>query len=101
MDDLKQILDLAGSLTVAGLLLLILAALLKGWLVTAREYNEMRRQRDRQRQEAEQWKRLALRGTRIAGCAVRVAEKCPPAPPSALSSAPDSPEAKGDRINKR
>lgn len=77
MDDLKSILDLAGNVTIAGLLLLILVAIMRGWLVTAREHEELRRQLHQQRRETEEWKRMALQGTRIASYAVRVAERLP------------------------
>ena len=77
MEEITDILDIAGRATVAGLLLLIVIALVRGWLVTRREYDEMRRQRDVERQEAEEWKRLALDGTRLATYAVRIAEEKP------------------------
>ena len=86
MEEIKTILNLAGSLTVAGLLLLIVVSIMRGWLVTWREYEEMRRQRDQQRKEAEEWKRMALQGTRIATYAVRVAEKVPSARSEAAAS---------------
>lgn len=61
---LLALLDSGGTL---GLMVLIVVALLRGWVVTRREHEEMRKERDRLLAITLRSVDLADRGTRIAG----------------------------------
>ena len=75
MSELPDILDLVSKITVAGLLALIVVALVRGWLVPAYRYREVQDEIQELKGERDEWKQLALQGTSIARTAVRIADQ--------------------------
>lgn len=61
--DAKALYDFVNTAGVLGLSLIIIVALLRGWVHTSKEFDNLRRDRD-------EWKQLALRGTGIVERAV-------------------------------
>lgn len=66
--DAKAIFDFLNSAGVLGFALLVIVAFLRGWVHTSREFDGVVKDRD-------EWKELALRGTRIADRAMQVGER--------------------------
>jgi hypothetical protein len=76
---LAQFIDLFSRVSAYSLLLLALYALLRGWLVTSIRHSEMMREKDERiqelRDERDEWKEIALRGTDLADSSSTLAGK--------------------------
>lgn len=67
---LTELLEYASKLTVAATLLLVIVALMRGYLVTWREFKNLENRYEEEKREKEEWRNIALHGTDIAMRAV-------------------------------